>query len=128
MHHARYFRRGELGTAEELDRYKGEWRKNRDGYLYRGKRGVRGTESQHRVVMEAHLGRKLLPHENVHHINGIRDDNRIENLELWSSSQPPGQRVSDKIAWAKQLLETYSEDEGEPMCGADCNCTCGKGK
>ena len=41
------------------------------------------------------------------HINGIRDDNRTENLELWSTSQPCGQRVKDKIEWAKEILETY---------------------
>ena len=59
---------------------------------------------EHRVVMAEHLGRALLPHENVHHKNGIRDDNRIENLELWSTSQPYGQRVEDKIAWAQDFL------------------------
>ena len=59
---------------------------------------------EHRLVMEQHLGRALLPHENVHHKNGIRDDNRIENLELWSTSQPYGQRVEDKIAWAQEFL------------------------
>ena len=62
---------------------------------------------QHRVVMEQLLGRPLLPEENVHHLNGRRDDNRPENLELWTRSQPPGQRVADKVAWAKEILALY---------------------
>ena len=54
---------------------------------------------EHHYVMEQHIGRAIYPHENVHHKNGQRADNRLENLELWSTHQPTGQRVADKLAW-----------------------------
>jgi len=66
-----------------------------------------GRILEHVLVMSEHLDRPLLEHENVHHKNGDRADNRLENLELWSKTQPAGQRVDDKVAWAIELLQTY---------------------
>lgn len=85
------------------------WRKHKSGYIVGN--GPNRTEiRQHRYIMEKYLGRPLESHENVHHKNGVRDDNRIENLELWSTSQPAGQRVEDKIKWAKEFLAQYEEN------------------
>lgn len=83
-----------------------------DGYVRTCRGGHRGYE--HKLVMEEVLGRKLVKGENVHHINGIRDDNRPENLELWSKSQPAGQRVTDKIAWACEFLAEYGYEVTPP--------------
>jgi len=64
---------------------------------------------EHRYVYEQHYEVTLTPNQNIHHINGDRLDNRIENLELWDTSQPKGQRVEDKISFYFQLVEKYKD-------------------
>jgi len=80
------------------------WRIAPNGYVvgsYKGKR-----YAQHRFVWEQHHGCVLHPFENIHHINGIRHDNRIENLELWTKAQPAGQRPEDLVKW---VVENYPD-------------------
>ena len=98
MHFARVRRHGDAGPAgPQARRPPG----NGKGYVTVTIDGH--SRLEHRVLMADHLGRPLWPDEYVHHRNGVRNDNRLENLELWARSQPPGQRVTDILAyWVKR--------------------------
>jgi len=75
---------------------------NKHGY-----RVLRKTIFEHRFVMENTIGRKLFTTEFVHHIDGDKLNNKIENLELWERSHPSGQRLEDKIDFYISFLEKY---------------------
>lgn len=92
--------------------WKGGRRTDKSGYVYVKVQNhpfstAKNEILEHRLVMEKHIGRYLLPTEEVHHKNTIRDDNRIENLELWSKSHPAGARAEDLVSFAREILETY---------------------
>ncbi len=82
--------------------FEGKIHVSSSGYIYEHAPNHPATQGkeykyigQHRLVMERHLGRELVKGESVHHKNGVRTDNTLSNLELWSRSQPAGQRVDD---------------------------------
>jgi hypothetical protein len=87
----------------------------RSGYVRRSvphpNGNYRGQVYEHVLVMSNVLGRPLREGETVHHKNGVRHDNRPENLELWfRGGQPAGQRVKDLVTWARWLLDQYGEE------------------
>jgi hypothetical protein len=88
-----------------------EWRRlgHEPYYNSSGYRILPGGQPEHRAVMEEVLGRPLRPGENVHHLNGIKDDNRPENLELWVVTARPGQRVEDLVAFVVEQYPEYIE-------------------
>lgn len=115
-HRSRLEKHGDVMADEPIVTPSGE------GYVHHGYRVVpvpdelrhltpgRTNEAEHRLVMAVALDRPLQPDEVVHHRNGDKLDNRLENLELWSTYQPKGQRVEDKVEYAVEILERYAPD------------------
>ena len=100
-------------TGSNNPGWKGGKRSNKDGYVWiRIPTHPAASNSyvlEHRHAMEEFLGRYLEIGETVHHKNGVRSDNRIENLELWSGRHSKGQRVQDLVTWAFEIISKYED-------------------
>ena len=97
----------DLPIRKRRRRYPGDLRLHSLGYVE-----IRMSDGEwkmlHRIMMQNHLGRKLFDHEEVHHKNGQKNDNRMNNFELWGTNHPRGQRVEDKVEFSVEMLEMYS--------------------
>jgi HNH endonuclease len=116
-HYMRWWKTGDPGPVESTRRSSGHTDRivsPRDGYARirmpeHSRADKAGMVLEHIPIFEASLGRQVDWQfgETVHHKNGVKDDNRPENLELWVTSQPRGQRPADLVEWAREILLRY---------------------
>lgn len=106
--HARRYRSGlPMDGIRRAPLVEGERRLNGDGYVKTRRNGRVGSE--HRLVLAEKIGRPLQPFETPHHKNGIRSDNSPENLELFVTPQPAGQRPEDLVEWVVAQYPALAE-------------------
>ena len=124
MSHTPLYRMESLKKAQEARRGKPSWNagtsqgwKDKRGYrwVYITENGKRRAIREHRLVMERHLGKKLSPEEVVHHRNGQRDDNAINNLEVttWDAhtmGHHKGSVRTDSQKRSLEVLANYREE------------------
>ena len=95
--------------GEKAGNYRGGRRINSQGYIEifspnHPNKSVRNTIREHRLVMENYLGRYLTRNEDIHHVNGNKQDNRLENLKLMSSKEHDSLHGKERWTQRRPLL------------------------